>query len=118
MTSPIRVGIIYSRPRVEEKHLFASFEQRGAVVTPINDDELILDIGMAPLPFDVIVERSVSTSRGLYALRLLEAAGNVVINRFHTANTSADKLLTTAALGEAHRPEPPSQVAVTSLFAP
>ena len=109
-----RVGIIFSRPRVEEKHLFASFEQRGAAVTPINDDELILDMDMKALPFDVILERSVSTSRGLYALRMLEAAGNVTINRFNTANTCADKLLTTAALQEAGIPQPKVRVAFTS----
>lgn len=110
----IRVGIIFSRPRVEEKHLFASFEQRGVTVTSINDDELILDVGMKPLPLDVILERSVSTSRGLYALRMLEAAGNVTINRFQTANTCADKLLTTAALQEAGVPQPKVRVAFTS----
>ncbi len=109
-----RVGMIFSRPRVEEKHLFAAFEQHGVTVTPINDDELILDVGMEPLPYDVILERSVSTSRGLYALRMLEAAGNVTINRFDTANTCADKLLTTAALQEAGVPQPKVKVAFTS----
>ena len=45
-----RVGIIASRIRVEEKLLFAAFEQRGATVTQIIDDELVFDIGMQPLP--------------------------------------------------------------------
>ncbi len=109
-----RVGIIFSRPRVEEKYLFAAFEQRGATVTPINDDELILTIGMAPLPYDVILERSVSTSHGLYAIRMLEAAGNSVVNRHQTASTCADKLLTTAALQEAGVPQPKVSVAFTA----
>lgn len=110
-----RVGIIASRIRVEEKHLLAKFEERGAPATLINDDELILNISeqSAPLPYDVILERSVSTSRGLYALRLLEMAGNVVINRWQTANTCADKLLTTAALKEANIPQPNVRVAFT-----
>jgi [lysine-biosynthesis-protein LysW]--L-2-aminoadipate ligase len=113
MTDPIRVGIIASRIRVEEKHLIGVFEKRGVVVTVINDDELILPVGMAPLPYDVILERSVSTSRGLYALRMLEGAGNLVINSFHTANTCADKLLTTMALQEAGVPQPACTVAFT-----
>src|SRR5260221_12683022 len=108
-----RVGIIASRIRVEEKLLFAAFEQRGATVTQIIDDELVFDIGMQPLPYDVILERSISTSRGLYALRMLEAAGNMVINRWHTANTCADKLLTTVALEEAHVAQPKVRVAFT-----
>ena len=110
----VRVGILFSRPRVEEKHLFAAFEQRGTAATPINDDELILSVGMEPLPFDVILERSVSTSRGLYALRMLEAAGNVTINRYQTASTCADKLLTTTALQQAGVPQPRVQVAFTT----
>src|SRR6185295_12337210 len=109
-----RVGILASRIRVEEKHLIASFEARGAVVDIINDDDLILAMDMKPLPYDVILERSISTSRGLYAVRMLEAAGNVVINRWQTANTCADKLLTTVALQEAGVAQPKVQVAFTS----
>jgi [lysine-biosynthesis-protein LysW]--L-2-aminoadipate ligase len=113
MSDPIRVGIIASRIRVEEKHLITTFEKRGAAVTLINDDEMILTVGMAPLPHDVILERSVSTSRGLYALRMLEGAGNLVINRHHTANTCADKLLTTMALQAVSVPQPACKVAFT-----
>jgi [lysine-biosynthesis-protein LysW]--L-2-aminoadipate ligase len=109
-----RVGIIASRIRVEEKHLLSAFEARGVPVTLINDDELVLSIGMAPLPYDVILERSVSTSRGLYALRLLETAGNITINRYQTANTCADKLLTTTALQMAGLPQPQVRIAFTS----
>ncbi len=109
-----RVGIIASRIRVEEKHLIGTFEKRGISVALLNDDEMIFEVGMAPLPYDVILERSVSTSRGLYALRLLEAAGNAVINRFQTANTCADKLLTTLALQEAGVPQPKVKVAFTT----
>jgi [lysine-biosynthesis-protein LysW]--L-2-aminoadipate ligase len=109
-----RVGLIASRIRVEEKHLLSAFEARGVPVTLINDDELVLSIGMAPLPYDVILERSVSTSRGLYALRLLGSAGNVTINRYETANTCADKLLTTTALHMAGLPQPEVRVAFTS----
>jgi [lysine-biosynthesis-protein LysW]---L-2-aminoadipate ligase len=106
-----RVAILASRIRVEEKHLLASFEQRGVTVSVISDDDLIFDIGAGPLPYDVIVERSVSTSRGLYSLRMLESMGNVVINRYNTANTCADKLLTTVALEEAKVPQPKVRVA-------
>jgi len=109
-----RVGIVASRVRVEEKHLLSAFEKKGVTVELINDDDLIFDIDMKPLPYDVILERSVSTSRGLYTLRMLEMAGNIVINRWHTANTCADKLLTTVALREAGVPQPRVEVAFTA----
>lgn len=113
MSDSVRVGIIASRIRVEEKHLITSFEKRGITPQLINDDELIFSIGSGALPYDVILERSVSTSRGLYALRLLEAAGNLTINSYDTANTCADKLLTTVALGQANVPQPNVKVAFT-----
>src|SRR5579863_6442083 len=107
------VAILASRIRVEEKHLIAAFEAHGVTPTLISDDELILPVDAAPLPYDVILERSVSTTRGLYALRLLEGMGNVVINSYSTASTCADKLLTTVALREAGVPQPRVEVAFT-----
>lgn len=114
MTAQIKVGIIASRIRVEEKHLLAAFEARGISVTVINDDDLILPVDMKPLDYDVILERSVSTSRGLYALRMLETAGNLTINSYNTANTCADKLLTTTALQKAGVAQPNVKVAFTA----
>ncbi len=108
-----RVAILASRIRVEEKHLIESFKARGIEPTLVSDDDLIFNIGGEPLPYDVILERTVSTSRGLYALRMLESLGNVVINRWHTANTCADKLLTTVALEEAGVAQPNVRVAFT-----
>jgi [lysine-biosynthesis-protein LysW]--L-2-aminoadipate ligase len=113
MTESVRVAILASRIRVEEKHLIESFKARGIEPTLVSDDDLIFDMGGAPLPYDVILERTVSTSRGLYALRMLESLGNVVINRWHTANTCADKLLTTVALQEANVPQPNCRIAFT-----
>jgi [lysine-biosynthesis-protein LysW]--L-2-aminoadipate ligase len=113
MSESIRVGIIASRIRVEEKHLLSAFEAQGVTAALINDDEMILNVSGGPLPFDVILERSVSTSRGLYALRMLEGSGNLTINSYHTANTCADKLLTTMALQEAGVAQPAVKVAFT-----
>src|SRR5260221_14727435 len=73
-----------------------------------------MSAGMQPLPYDVIRERSLSTSRGLYAVRMLEAAGNIVINKWQTANTCADKLLTTVALQQAGIAQPKVRVAFTT----
>ena len=50
---------------------------------------------------------------GLYILRPLEVAGIPAINRYATAATCADKLLTTAALAEAGVPQPRTRLAFT-----
>jgi len=110
-----RVAILVSRIRVEEKLLLASLEAAGASVKVVDDGELILraDDCAPALDADVALERSVSTARGLYALRLLEMTGLPVVNRYATAATCADKLLTTAALTEAGLPQPRTRLAFT-----
>lgn len=110
-----RVAVLVSRIRVEEKLLLASLEAAGAQVQVVNDGELVFRLGdgATRLEADVALERSVSTARGLYALRLLEAAGMPTVNTYAVASTCADKLLTTAALTEAGIPQPRARVAFT-----
>jgi [lysine-biosynthesis-protein LysW]--L-2-aminoadipate ligase len=118
-----RVAVLVSRIRVEEKLLLAALETAGASVQPIDDGELVLSatpdaqqprlISGQPLEADVVLERSVSTARGLYALRTLEANGFRTVNRHATAATCADKLLTTTALAAAGVPQPRTRLAFT-----
>ena len=72
-----RVAVIASRIRVEEKLLLQALEATGADVTLVNDDELVFAVpGGAPLEADVVLERSLSAARGIYALRLLQSRGH------------------------------------------
>ncbi len=112
------VAVIVSRIRVEEKLLLQALEANGAHVEVVNDDSLVLPLpadSAMPFPIraDVVLERSVSAARGLYALRLLELAGTPTVNRYATAATCWDKLLTTAALAAADVPQPHTRVAFT-----
>jgi [lysine-biosynthesis-protein LysW]--L-2-aminoadipate ligase len=109
----IRVALLVTRIRVEEKLLLRALERAGAEVTLLRDGELVFRPDEARLPFqaDVLVERSVSTSRGLYALRLAEQAGLPAVNRYATAAVCADKILTTTALQEAGVPQPRTRIA-------
>jgi [lysine-biosynthesis-protein LysW]--L-2-aminoadipate ligase len=59
------------------------------------------------------VERCVSTSRGTYALAVLNAWGIRTINNHQTAVTCGDKLLTTLALARAGVPQPRALAAFT-----
>ena len=110
------VAVIASRIRAEEKLLLAALETTGARVSLVNDDQLIFSAaGGAVPPFsaDVVLERSLSAARGIYALRLLQAAGIPTVNRYETAATCWDKLLTTTALADAGLPQPRTHVAFT-----
>ncbi len=108
-----RVALLVSRIRVEEKLLLRALEDTGAEVQLVRDGDLVFapDADAFPIQADVLVERSVSTSRGLYALRMAEQAGLPTVNRYATASVCADKILTTAALQEAGVAQPQVRVA-------
>jgi len=110
-----RVALLISRIRVEEKLLLAALEQAGAELQIVNDSNLVfsLDNGVSTLAADVVLERSISTARGLYALRLLEQTGLPTVNRWATANVCSDKVLTSAALRDAGLAQPRARVAFT-----
>ena len=122
------VVMIASRIRVEEKLLLSAFEAAGEEVQLIDDDTLVLPADAAmqnggpalhgfPADCRVVLERSVSTARGLYALRLLNTLGFRTVNRWVTATTCADKLLTTSALALRGLPQPRTRVAFTAQAA-
>jgi len=117
----MRVGIIISHVRPEEKLLISAFQARGVEPDVISDREINLEITAGPeqntptgVPwssYDVIMERSVSTSRGLYMLAILGSWGLNAINRYETASVCADKFLTTIALAKAGVPQPTARTA-------
>jgi [lysine-biosynthesis-protein LysW]--L-2-aminoadipate ligase len=114
-----RVAVLLSRIRVEEKLLLEALEAVGAEVEVVNDASVTFWLGGCDQPAsqpqaDVWLERSLSATRGLYALRALEQAGVPVVNRYQTAATCADKLLTTTALAEAGVPQPRTALAFTA----
>ncbi|NLS77755.1 MAG: lysine biosynthesis protein LysX [Chloroflexi bacterium] len=110
----MKVGILYSRARVEEKLLIEALESRGVSYDLIDDRELIMDMGKSSLSYDVILERCINHSRALYALRILQDWGIPTVNTHEVAMTCGDKLLTTSALIRAGVPSPRTLVAFTS----
>jgi [lysine-biosynthesis-protein LysW]--L-2-aminoadipate ligase len=109
----MRLGILCSRIRIEEKLLFAEFERRGVHYERIDDGALALDLEQRDFPFDVVLERSISFGRSLYTLHVLEARGVRCINRAAVIETCGDKLRTTEALLGKGVPSPRTYLAFT-----
>lgn len=109
----MRLGILCSRIRVEEKLLLAELDRRSIHYTRIDDGELVLDLQQRELPFDIVLERSISFGRSLYTLQVLEARGVRCINRPSVVETCGDKLRTTEALLRAGVPSPRTLLAFT-----
>ncbi|MFP4322166.1 MAG: lysine biosynthesis protein LysX [Anaerolineales bacterium] len=114
MSNPaLRVGILASRIRLEEKALFAAFEALGVETVRFDERELSARVGGFSPGVDVLLERSISTSHGLIALQLFEAAGIPTVNSYATASICADKLRTTLALQTAGVPQPRTEIALS-----
>ncbi|MBV6435264.1 MAG: lysine biosynthesis protein LysX [Chloroflexi bacterium] len=112
----MRAALLITHVRPEEKLLLAAFGARGITPDVILDRDLVFDLTAGPeqyapsgVPwsaYDVVFERCVSTSRGIYALAVLNSWGIRTVNTYRTAVTCADKLLTTLALTRAGIPQP------------
>lgn len=113
MGTPLTVGILMSRVRVEEKLLLGELERRGVEVVRFDDRELTLDIQHQSIHCDVVLERAINHLRALYALRVLNDWGVATVNTYDVANTCGDKLLTTAALVREGVPSPRTILAFT-----
>ncbi|MBK8022196.1 MAG: lysine biosynthesis protein LysX [Chloroflexi bacterium] len=119
----MRLGILVTTIRPEEKLLIAAFERQGVTPDVILDRDINIDLtasadqlapsGVAWSAYDLVLERAVSTSRGTYALAILNAWGIPTINSYDTARICGDKLLTTLALAQAGVPQPATRVAFT-----
>ncbi|MGD0750772.1 MAG: lysine biosynthesis protein LysX, partial [Anaerolineales bacterium] len=111
----LRIGVLYSRVRVEEKWIFASLERRGLDYERLDDRLVHFDLD-DPEPwrqYDAIMERSISYTNGLYACRIFNIWGILTVNSAAVAEACGDKLITTALLAKAGVPQPHSRVAFT-----
>jgi [lysine-biosynthesis-protein LysW]--L-2-aminoadipate ligase len=111
----MRIGVLLSRVRVEEKWIFEALEKHGVEYDRIDDREATFDMTQ-PEPwrqFDAVLERSISFARGLYATQILNAWGIPTVNLANVAAVCGDKLTTTLVLQKAHVPQPRVKVAFT-----
>jgi [lysine-biosynthesis-protein LysW]--L-2-aminoadipate ligase len=107
----MRVGLLCSRVRVEEKLLRDALERRGVEVTRIDDREEMLDLGRPWREWDVVLERSLSQTNGLAMLQVLAGWDVRTVNPYAVAALCADKLATSTALLAAGVPTPRTMVA-------
>jgi [lysine-biosynthesis-protein LysW]---L-2-aminoadipate ligase len=96
----IRAGFLFTRIRVEEKLLLDELSKHSDVeVVRINDDDTFFDIAHSDYAgLDVLFERSVSYSRGLYISRIFESYGVPVANPSLVAERCGDKYITSQLL--------------------
>ena len=102
-----RIGFLLTRLRPEEKLLLEEFARRPKVeIVRILDGETFFDISKPSSDVDVLFERSISYSRGLYISRIFEAQGVPVINPSVIAERCGDKYITSQILVNNNIPTP------------
>lgn len=101
----MRLGILVSQVRLEEKLIFAAAEKRGVSVAKIFDRDLVLDLQNPAFPeVDLVLDRGLVHSRAEYSLRLLQSAGIKTVNSYQATITCDNKFLTSVTLHEAAVP--------------
>ncbi len=109
----MRIGVLCSRIRVEEKLLFEAFEHRRIPIDRIDDREVVFNLQQPALRYDIVLERCLHHSRALYALKVLNDWGIPTVNSYEVALTCGDKINTSAALVRAGVPSPRTLIAFT-----
>lgn len=98
----MRVCIVCSLVRPEEKQLIEAFERHGVRPDIVDDRTAIFDLNdlSAWRQYDVVVERCVSQSRALYVQRMMRLAGVRTVNTHDVIENCGDKFITTQLLLE------------------
>jgi [lysine-biosynthesis-protein LysW]--L-2-aminoadipate ligase len=110
----MKIAMLLSRVRVEEKLIVEAFEKRRLDVDIIDDRHVIFDLHQNGWKkYDVVLERCVNHSRALYALRILNDWGIPTVNTYPVALICGNKLETTSALIRDGVPSPRCKIAFT-----
>ena len=110
----MRIGVIYSRVRTEEKLLYAALKERGVDHQRIVASDLSLALDDESFSgYDAVLARCLSHTQTYYITRFLESQRVPVISPHRAVAISGDKLLTSTALQDAGLPTPRTVVAFT-----
>jgi [lysine-biosynthesis-protein LysW]--L-2-aminoadipate ligase len=110
----MKIGVLCSRVRVEEKLLFAALRERGVEYDRMDSRELALGLnGKGVGGYAAILVRCLSHSQASYVTRWLEGQGVRAVSAHRVVATCGDKWLTSAALQAAGLPIPRTVLAFT-----
>ncbi|MBM4306264.1 MAG: lysine biosynthesis protein LysX [Deltaproteobacteria bacterium] len=110
----MKVGLIHSIIRKEEKLLLDEFRTRSGVeVMTIDDREIVFNLHKNVYSFDVVIERCVNHSRAIHAIKVFEDFGIPTVNTYQVAEVCGSKFLTTQTIIKAGLRTPRCYLAFT-----
>lgn len=102
----LTLGILHTTIRADEKLLINAAKERGVLVNVVDVRTEVFNPETYKSNFQVALVRCVSTSKGIYATRFLEALGITVVNSTAVASICTDKFITSLVLQKNHVPTP------------
>lgn len=111
----MKIGVLYTRLRVEERWLFEALDRRRVAYDRIEDRHASFDLSRpgAWLDYSVVLDRCLSYGRGLSSTRILNSWGIPTVNMADVAAVCGDKLASSSALQAAGVPHPIVRIAFT-----
>lgn len=115
----MKIALVCSLVRPEEKMLIEAFAKRGIETEIFDDRSLVFDLQSLGewRRFNVVVERCVSQSRALYVQRIMRLAGVRTVNTHDVIENCGDKFITTQLLLENNVPTARVKMAFTPASA-
>ena len=110
----MRLAVLISQVRLEEKLIFAAAERAGIELEKIFDKELVLDLDYPRFPqVDAVLDRGLVHSRAEYTLRFLRDLAIPTVNSYEATITCDNKFLTTMVLRKTGIPTLRTMIAYT-----
>src|SRR5438309_770824 len=114
----MRLAVLISQVRLEEKLIFAAVERAGIDLVKVFDKELILDLCEPQFPdVDLVLDRGLVHSRAEYTLRFLRDLGIPTLNSYEATITCDNKFMTDMVLRPAGVPSLHTKIAYTPASA-